>query len=55
MKNKLLLLSLLIASYSLQLGAQEVYENHRSEVYNYTLPTYGFHIPLVHQAVNYSW
>ena len=35
MKNKLLLLSLLIASYSVQLGAQEVYENHRSEVYNY--------------------
>jgi hypothetical protein len=35
MKNKLILLSLLITSYSLQLGAQEVYENHRSEVYNY--------------------
>ena len=35
MKNKLILLSLLITGYSLQLGAQEVYENHRSEVYNY--------------------
>jgi hypothetical protein len=35
MKNKQRFLSILFIGFALQLSAQEVYENHRSEIYNY--------------------